>query len=691
MNVTASTDGHLQARYIHRKVLHASVDSALVDTLGLMFLIGLIADFIVNFFDFSQPDADPNVTAFVRIICIFYLTIYFANTCLLMSPWKATIGMKLNGLYLTSSSEQRPSLIQTLKFFVFSPVYLPLICLNAYVWFSREPLGLYNTVTAGILYTGGTAILISIYALLFGSVLNARRKLTGLETKITYKHAEKLKKMSSRKELYLKRWLTPLTYKDKGILVIYLGIFLYFPILFVSNYLIPPSSNYSSYIPYEIDWGDDNAFFALSGLSAPKEITNSYEYGRSFAYKEFLMMENIKKEVGIPYLFDIPPAANFHKFTFDQPGIEFHQLKGARGINKYFDCLFDFEEIGPSQECGTPEDLETSKRLNAIIWERFNDIPNYSKFSTPPPTPDEINLTEYLAMTPGHGYLFLNDFTFNKYPLRGEVVIELARLKAADIIQMQRQGKSEEALKEWLKFMKLYRQMTESKASIELKGVYLIIFGIHADILETLLYNDPELAKSFSDNIESALNPQGLQAFNGAAMMGDHYASFELTMMYETGKSTGIQNRINDCINLTANLPNLTAKEFFTVDISNLCPSLQYDDPGDIMKNISLTTQGNPVVNYLWAGMYRSHLIGTEFFGLMHARDAQLRMMVLGTQILSQNIPSDEIDEFVRNAPRELQNPIDESPFHWNAQNSYLWFDPSGKLTERKFRLNLKD
>lgn len=89
--------------------------------------------------------------------------------------------------------------------------------------------------------------------------------------------------------------------------------------------------------------------------------------------------------------------------------------------------------------------------------------------------------------------------------------------------------------------------------------------------------------------------------------------------------------------------------------------------------------------------MYRAHLNCTKLIGHMHIADARMRMMALGTQILNQNIPTDKIEEFVKNAPPELQNPIEEAPFGWNGQSSYLWFDTPEKSVRRQImRITLK-
>ena len=90
--------------------------------------------------------------------------------------------------------------------------------------------------------------------------------------------------------------------------------------------------------------------------------------------------------------------------------------------------------------------------------------------------------------------------------------------------------------------------------------------------------------------------------------------------------------------------------------------------------------------------MFGSTLSGATLIGNMHIADAKMRMMVLGTQILKQNIPADEIAEFVMNAPPELQNPITELPFGWNEQSAYLWFDTPDKIIKRQmFRIKVEE
>gem|GEM_PF-5134761 len=687
----------LKAQYIQRKTLYASVSAAIVDTWAFLFVImtaqGIFVDTISLFFTLPEMGDNPppeTIRAAIGWLFIFITISYFLNVCLIMSPWKATLGMKVDGIFLEGIEGNRPSLIQTLKFFLLSPVYMPLLAITIYIWCTPLPPALYSSTTAFILYISGTAILTAIYTLAFGSVQNARHRLTGLTTRLTPKYRTKLEKKAGKKEKSLQRWLTPLTYFDKGILAVYLAVFLYFPAMLAFNHLIPASFNNSIYKPYEINWGNDNAFFALNGLGAPANISNAYQFGKSHAYKDFELMERLKKDAKIPHLFDMPPGTDFQEFAFDQPALEFNSLKNTRGKNINFNCLFDMDEQGPSLECSTPDDVQKAITANAILWKRFNTITNYNNYSSPPPIPDDINLNEYLALPARNGHLIFNDYIFDKEPLRGEFLIELAQLKAAHIVLMQRNEGSESAFKEWNRFMNLYRNMTESRTTIELKAIFMIVFGIHRNALETLLYKDPEIAQNHFDEIKSTLNPQGIKTFRGESLLLDNQTSFEPALIHETGPSNSIQNKIFDCTTKIQKLETFSAKELFQIDPEKICPALQSNNPWAF--GTAWLSAGNPMINAVWGLMYNHNLMGAMFFQNMIASDAQSRMIILGAEILNKNIPKDQIETFVKNAPRELQNPIEETPFHWNAQNSYLWFDPPGdRISKRTMHLNLKN
>lgn len=694
--MTDQNTNPIKARYFKRQMARASESAALFDTLIVYFVIstviGIVIDVISIFIDVPTMGDNPSEIAKLNAIRWLFTSaavIYFVNVCLLMSPWKATIGMKIDGIYLETSDGSRPSLIQTLKFFFLSPVYMPLVYITAYLWCVNILLDFYTSVTAGIFYFSGTAILITLYTLIFGNVLNARQKLTGLTTKFTNKRAEKLDKKFVRKEQFLRRWLTPLTYIDRGILTIYLAAFLFFPILLALNYVIRPSFDYSLYKPYEIDWGNDNAFFALNGLTAPENIRNSYEYGKSLAYKDFKTLEFLKKEAKIPYNFPAPSAKNFQQYEFDKSALMFKRLKGTGDIEKNFECMFDLNEAGPTQECATSADIETAINKNNILWERFNKLPDYKKFSTPPQKPDFLDLDKYMTLPHGKGHFITGDVLFETFPFDNDSLVDLATLKAAQISLMQQQGKSEAALKEWLKFMKLYNQMIESRTTTIRKGIFMIVHGVHGRALETLLYNDPQLAQNHFDEIMTAIKPKGLNMFNASLLLSDNHMSYEPAFLYETGSSTGIQNKIYKCMPKAQRLTDLTAKEFSKINLEKICPDIQVTDPWSLTSP-TLKTPGNPIKNGIWGIMYGSNLSGASLIGNMHIADAKMRMMVLGTQILSQNIPADKIEEFVRSTSPELQNPITELSFGWNENSTYIWFDtPDKNMKKQIFRLNI--
>lgn len=127
----------LKTKYFKRQMTRASLRAALVDTLVVYFVIstviGIVIDIISIFIDLPTVGDNPSEIAKLNILRWLFTSaaaIYFANVCLLMSPWKATLGMKADDVYLETADGKRPSLTQTLKFFLLSPVYIPLVCVT---------------------------------------------------------------------------------------------------------------------------------------------------------------------------------------------------------------------------------------------------------------------------------------------------------------------------------------------------------------------------------------------------------------------------------------------------------------------------------------------------------------------------------------------------------------------------------
>ena len=686
---------NLRDHYFRYKLVRAAACAAFFDTILILFIPGIVLDAIdwisqhllsASLFD----DDSPDVTAAIRATFLIYGAIYFTNTLMILSPWRATVGMKTEGMYLESYNGQHPSFMQAVRLFLFSPLLLPFVCVTVYVWVMQETLNGFHLIMAIPLMWGMQAVLIMIYTLIFGGVLEAREKLAGLKTKFSLDHLEKLNKKFTSKESSIKRQLALHAGFTRSLVAIFLAVMLYLPALWAADFLRKPTFDYSMYAPYKVNWGADNAYFALIGLSAPDEVLNSYEFGKSRAYRDFMRMEQIKQRGKIPHRFDVPYADSFEIFDLGQPGLVFQPLKSTRGEEKDFGCIFDMGISGPSQECASTEDVQAAIETNIRLWRRFDALPSYDDFSVPPEATWIVPLDEYFSKDISLDVIFASGQE-EYHVIDHTTLVWLGQLKAAQIVLMQQEGHSEAALQEWAKFMNLYRQMAGSRTGIFNRASAMILIGEYSELLETLLYRDPDLAVRHFDRIDHTLNPQGLKMYRGSSLLADSFSALEPLLLSETGRATGVQNIIHACIEEQAQLAALSAREFFKTDAAaSLCPALNSRDMSDLMFDLVFRTTGNGFYNLLWSLMYSSEIKAVTLIDNMHIQDAELRMASLGALIIHQKVAADQVSQFIQDVPAALQNPIEEAPFHWDEQGSYLWFDPPKEGMARvKFHLSL--
>lgn len=680
--------------YIKRRLAYASILAVLADVLIVIaisaFAVLVSSSINSNGNSASFSEEARYITWLIRDALGYAVIAYLANVLFLMSPWKATLGMKLSGLLVEDHEGHSPNIFRALALLFLSPVFLPFIILNFYSWSAPAPLNIYTYLSALVLIMAFQALVIIFYTVFAGGVIEARQKILGLVTKFSPHKLVKLEAKVALKRDSLLRWLPRLRIIEKAVAIIILGAFLYAPFMLIADRLGSFVVSDGLYTPYEVNWGGDNAYFALVGLTAPSDVSNAYEFGRSLAYRDFMQMESIKKKVGITPLFNAPEKSSFEDYTYDKEKLEFQWLDKANRVRMSFDCITEINYRGSFEKCYGPNDVSSLIDKNKQLWERFNTIPNYKNFSVPPEAFSKLKLNEYLARGAGRGDLLDTSLWRFHGEDGGGTLIELAQLKIAQIILLQKSGNSEAAFQEWSRFMLLYGKMIESKTNVDNKAISIILFGMHAAALETLLYYDPSYVQDHLNEIKNILSITSIEKYRASSLLADNYIAIEPLLLYEVGDNQNIQNEIYKCLDEQAKLASVSGKEFFEeVDNLPLCASFSASGLPDILFDTDSKTPRNLWGNLVWGLIFAGELKGAEIVKNMHIQVAKIRMALLGIEILNKKVPLDQIELFIKNAPPELQNPIEQSSFRWDKEGSYLWFEmPGEKDNLVKFHLN---
>jgi hypothetical protein len=64
-------------------------------------------------------------------------------------------------------------------------------------------------------------------------------------------------------------------------------------------------------------------------------------------------------------------------------------------------------------------------------------------------------------------------------------------------------------------------------------------------------------------------------------------------------------------------------------------------------------------------------------------------MALLATEIIKQDVRPENIPVFISTVRADLQNPVTQNPFEWDAQNKALFYIRPGSDTKVEFHLNL--
>ena len=604
-----------------------------------------------------------------RNFSVLWMGMLVINILLVLSPLRGTIGMRIKGLEIKRPNHEPPKLRQAIGVVVLAPSVISISLLSLVQFFlGYDKLNLYARANAVVVIMFGLYILLSVfYTLRFGSRIQALQSLSGLKIDFSKQKYDLLEKRLNGKNISFLNFLeTYLQIKEIFFRIgayLFLILGLYMSLLVAIDIFSKPLSEEFMYKVYDVNWEENNGFFALEGLNAPPHIENFYEQGRVNTYQSFIQNERIKKAANINSTFPVPRLENFVGIPEKQMTLAFQSLKDT-GQQKSLDCIYLMDKR-TSEPCMNEQDLETLIANNEVLWKRFNLLPDYTIFQRPP--------------IGGNDRMETSTF------------LQLVRTKAAYIVFLQEKGKTREALYEWKRFMELYQRIAGLNTNFFRKAVYMQAFSIQKNVLETLLYKSPELALDYFDVIKNTLNMHGISQFRGETLLFDDLSDTEPSLLFlGVGSSPGIRNKTFLCFAHISNISTLSAASFFMQKSNEeICPTLQ----GSIGHNLfraAFTTPGNPITNTIYASQVMQANIVKNLIGNMYIQDAYMRMALLGINILNDNVSANDVGRYIQESPKGLWNPIEEKPYYWNEEGRYIYFmAPNNPGYQVKFRLKL--
>ncbi len=590
-----------------------------------------------------------------KIITNVFLAYTFLCALMIASPLKATPTTWYQGLYLKQRNGKPANFINALRF-IYLGSFFPIMIIIMYYAYYDFTLQIHKAAFATALFGLLTSASALFQALHRDKNFVLNEYVSNLQIHLTQKAEEKFKKKIQKKQ---KRWIYRIEHKlSKYPLGLFLALcfFAFITLNILREGQAPKGYNEYLYAQRTVPQ-DNNGYFALAGMDAPENIANTYKFGQEKANIAATNYQILKQALGLntPHI----KAEDINYKTFP----EYTSLEWDGTETQNFDCFYSHLKE-THENCATENDITTTINANKTLWSRFERLPNYAHFDAP-------------------DILIPHDLFY------GQTLISLAKTKAAQIILLQKQDHSDRAVSEWTRFMNLYINLIKRKSGIVDKAIFMILINIHGDTLETLLLNDPTLARSHGKSIDNLLSGINIKSYGMNTMYRDDYAMIEPMLTTITGALPAHQKRILSCLKKIEADINLPASEFIKTSLLNFCEQ-EFPNNSKTMMLKAVTDAGDPITNIIYGLLMPGVLKGKGIVKNIHYRDNQFKMARLAIKILQQNLKSEQIQDFLNSQSADLQNSITEKPFIWdNKKYRIVIKNPFDDYPNKFFQVNI--
>lgn len=561
------------------------------------------------------------------LICIFMIS----------SRLKTTPACYMMGLYFTNKDAGRPSLREASIMVLGNVTVLPIILCLMY-WkvsgagYSLDAILNITYLLLAYLYVVG------VYQLWSKDELTLNEKISGLRVQLSQKSYAKIKAQNSKG----RAWFYILSHYCNIVFITTIAaIFIIMAFNIMRQGKAP--ADYEAYLYHRapMQW-QDNAYFALAGLDSPLDVEDSYAYGRERSAYEARIFSAFKSNANLPYEENIPESS---LGVFDPKVIQKNEVIGFDNIGN-FDCLINMRARGDATSCPAKEEVLDLISKNQILWQRFLAVADYTNFSVP-----DTSISE---------------------AVNNNLLINLSKMHSVYVLDLLYSGKEQRAVQEWHRFMLLYRKMISAPTNIPQKATYMGALKGKLRLLEVMLYNAPEIAITYKDEIIEAVDISGIDEFRAGYVIVDDWRSIEPLFIQSLGVNIHQRNKLYACFMENKVIADLAPSDFFKTDQTQICQnampkdvdilSYSFFEPGNLITNI--------IYNLLSAGTSKNR----NFLAVMHHLVAESKMAMVAVDIINKKIHPSEISVYLEDSPKMLYNPIMQKPFSWDEKQSCLYY-----------------
>lgn len=255
----------------------------------------------------------------------------------------------------------------------------------------------------------------------------------------------------------------------------------------------------------------------------------------------------------------------------------------------------------------------------------------------------------------------------------GQNLITINKLLSAKIKWLILNKNYDEAYAVW-RDNHIFISRVLSKENIMIsRAIFLVLDGVNLQSLENLLFNSPEIASKYHQELSLLLKPQGLARYNIKNMLRADYLFFNSHLLNteEAKKNMHVEYMRNkiyrfhlDFLN-KAGQPESTLTEsqreliqkYNYATIKTFLTAFLPHGLSRILSNISIVGQARGL-----------HLVKS-----MHSKSAMINAIILRIKAQQQHIDAAYIQTFLNNAGKEYDCPFTERPMAWDAAKRTIY------------------
>lgn len=413
-----------------------------------------------------------------------------------------------------------------------------------------------------------------------------------------------------------------------------------------------------------------NGYLALQGLNAPEGVEDFYAYGQQKVLEAFIRQQDLKKflDVSIPPLYTLPDI---------QPDAALLALPDDSSLNIEIEdeqyssvsCLYPEpgeEEKYKTQNCLPSEQFHKNIADNALLWKRFNMLPDYALFSVIP-----FGIEGFYS---------------------GQDLIKLNHWKNTEILETAKSGDPERAFQEWYRFKKWAQSLTHAHDTAVWKAIAMVIEGHYYTTYTKLLYYHPDLAAQHESEIKEVFSLRNL-VHDGSHLFADDWPQVEEAMLtaynsqveeygMKAAKAmmpTGdFRNRFYQCIkNQEEYLKTLPESIFSFEDFKKNCaanfPDFEDNIAGGMFESAFIMT-GSPISNIVHGLLLDGLYSGGRLMETMYHNNGKAAMALLAARIVQERTPSAEIPLLIEQESGSLKEAGWIIPILWDSEKKRLYY-----------------